>query len=85
MKKNKSIRHKIYHFLLYLTNNLPISKHEKEWDIAFFILEFFAGIGGMIYFIIKHEIGWCLVILIETCWSIDNLRTNRVENEEDRK
>jgi len=78
MKKNKKIlRKKIYHFLLYLTNNLPVSKHEEAWDIVFFLVAILSTIGGIVLFLIRKEPQWIPVILLEFCWLWDNIKFNR--------
>jgi len=72
--KNKN---KLYKFLLYVTNNEEKPRDEEVWDMIFFLIEFFATIGGCIFFIIKNQPEWMPVIIIEFCWAFDQLRHNR--------
>ena len=64
-------------WLLYLTNNLPQSKHEKEWDVFFFLVETIAMLGGVGMLIGFGEPQWAPVVVIEWAWAVDQLRHNR--------
>ena len=64
-------------FLLYITNNLPTSRHEERFDIAFFIINTIAlvvGIGVLIY---MNAVEWIAFLVIEYNWALDNIRHNR--------
>ena len=77
MKKNKTIWQWIYHFLLYLTNNLPISKHEIQWDIFFWCVNTLALITGIVVLTLKSQPEWIFFLIIEYCWAWDSLKVNR--------
>lgn len=62
---------------LYITNNEEVSRHEEGFDIAFFIINTFALIFGIIMFIKYHEAQWIPVLVIEYTWALDNMRHNR--------
>lgn len=64
-------------FLLYLTNNEEISRHETGFDIAFFIVNTIAVIGGSIYIASIGEWQWIPFLIIEYTWAIDTMRHNR--------
>lgn len=68
---------KLRNALLYVTNNEVVSRHEEEFDIAFFIINTIASIFGVIMFITHNEPQWIPVLVIEYCWALDNMRHNR--------
>ena len=64
-------------WLLYLTNNEETSRHEEEFDIAFFIINTIAGIVGVFLLWWLHEPQWIPFLVIEYMWAFDNMRHNR--------
>lgn len=64
-------------WLLYVTNNLADSKHEVEFDIAFFIINTIAVFAGSAFFIYTDEWQWIPFLVIEYTWAIDTMRHNR--------
>ncbi len=68
---------KIRKWLLYITNNEERSRHEEQFDIAFFIINTTAVIFGTIMFVIHGEPQWIPVLIIEYTWALDNMRHNR--------
>lgn len=64
-------------WLLYITNNESISRHETEFDIAFFIINTLAVFGGSIYIGYIGEWQWIPFLIIEYVWSVDTIRHNR--------
>lgn len=68
---------KIKKFLLYLTNNEPISRHEEQFDIAFFIINSIALIFGIYMLIVRDSPEWIAFLVIEYVWAFDNMRHNR--------
>ena len=68
---------KIWDWLLYITNNEKESRHEQNFDIAFFIINTFALLFGIVMFIIYDELQWIAVLIIEYTWAMDNMRHNR--------
>ena len=68
---------KIKKWLLYVTNNEKVSRHEEEFDIAFFIINTLASIIGAYLFIHYNEPQWIAVLVIEYTWALDNMRHNR--------
>ena len=64
-------------WLLYVTNNEQVSRHEEEFDIAFFIVNTVAVVLGTVYFIAYNEPQWIFVLIIEYTWALDNMRHNR--------
>jgi hypothetical protein len=68
---------KIKKWLLYITNNEEISRHEEEFDIAFFIINTIATIFGVYFFLTRGEPQWIAVLVIEYTWALDNMRHNR--------
>ena len=64
-------------WLLYMTNNEEVSRHEEAFDIIFFIVNTLAVILGTIFFIMNHEPQWVAVLVIEYTWALDNMRHNR--------
>ena len=64
-------------WLLYLTNNEELSRHEELFDIAFFVINTIAALIGIVLFIIYNEPQWIPVVIIEYTWAFDNLRHNR--------
>jgi hypothetical protein len=65
-------------FLLYVTNNEETSRHEEVFDIAFFIINTLALIGGVYLFIANNASEWIPVLVIEYTWAFDNMRNNRI-------
>ena len=68
---------KIWNWLLYITNNEETSRHERQFDIAFFIINTIALIFSVAMFIIYKEPQWISVVVIEYTWAFDNMRNNR--------
>ena len=68
---------KIWNWLLYITNNEKTSRHERQFDIAFFIINTIALIFSVAMFIIYKEPQWISVVVIEYTWAFDNMRNNR--------
>ena len=66
-----------YTFLKYITNNETTSKHELEFDIAFFIISTVALIVGIMLLFFRHTEEWIAFLVIEYIWSLDNMRHNR--------
>ncbi len=64
-------------WFLYVTNNLPSSRHEVEFDIAFFIVNTIAVMVGSLYFFYIQEWQWVPFLVIEYTWAIDTMRHNR--------
>lgn len=64
-------------WLLYVTNNEEVSRHEESFDIAFFIVNTIAVVLGIAMFIIHNEPQWIPVLIIEYTWALDNMRHNR--------
>jgi len=68
---------KLHRWLLYLTNNEEVSRHEEGFDIAFFVINTVAVIFGIVMFIKYNEPQWIPVLVIEYTWALDNMRHNR--------
>jgi hypothetical protein len=68
---------KLRNWLLYITNNEAVSRHEEGFDVAFFIINTIAVIFGIVIFIIHDEPQWIPVLVIEYTWALDNMRHNR--------
>ena len=68
---------KLWKWLLYLTNNEEVSRHEEIFDIIFFIVNTLALIFGIAMFILYKEPQWIPVVVIEYAWAFDNMRNNR--------
>ncbi len=64
-------------WLLYLTNNEEVSRHENEFDIAFFLINTLCVVGGGLYIAYIGEWVWLPFLVIEYAWAIDTLRHNR--------
>ncbi|QQG38295.1 MAG: hypothetical protein HYS26_01970 [Candidatus Kaiserbacteria bacterium] len=63
--------------LLYITNNEPESRHEPQWDIAFFVINTLAVVFGGMYLAYIGEWHWIPFLIIEYTWAIDTMRHNR--------
>ena len=68
---------KIWKWLLYITNNEEMSRHEELFDVAFFIINTAAVIFGTVMLIVYGEPQWIPVLVIEYTWALDNMRHNR--------
>lgn len=68
---------KLRDFFYYVTNNETRPRHEEEFDIAFFIVNTIALIGGGIYLAHVNEYEWIPFLIIEYTWAIDTMRHNR--------
>lgn len=68
---------KIWRWLLYITNNEETSRHEQQFDVAFFIINTLALFFGVAMFVIYKEPQWIPVVVIEYTWAFDNMRNNR--------
>jgi hypothetical protein len=64
-------------WLVYITNNEDVSRHEVGFDIAFFIINTVATIFGIVMFLHFNEPQWIPVVIIEYTWALDNIRHNR--------
>lgn len=64
-------------WLLYLTNNEEVSRHEELFDALFFVINTAALIFGIFMFILHHEPQWIPVLVIEYTWALDSMRHNR--------
>ena len=67
----------IKNFLLYVTNNENVSRHEQEFDIAFFIINTIVVFFGSIYLGYVGEWHWIPFLIIEYTWAVDTMRHNR--------
>ena len=67
----------IHTWLLYLTNNEEVSRHETHFDILFFLVNTLALVVGTVLFVIYEEPQWIPVLIIEYTWAFDNMRHNR--------
>jgi len=67
----------MHKWLLYMTNNEEVSRHEMGFDVAFFIINTIALIVGSVLFIKYSEPQWIAVLVIEYTWALDNMRHNR--------
>jgi hypothetical protein len=68
---------KIWKWLLYLTNNEDVSRHEQIFDVIFLLVNTLALIFGIYLFIRFKEPQWIAVLVIEYTWALDNMRHNR--------
>ena len=64
-------------WFLYITNNEEVSRHEEEFDIAFFIINTLAVILGSVYVAYIRQWEWIPFLIIEYTWAIDTMRHNR--------
>ena len=60
-----------------MTNNEDRTRHETEFDIAFFLINTFAVVAGGIYLAHIDEWQWIPFLVIEYTWAIDTMRHNR--------
>ncbi len=67
----------MHKWLLYMTNNEEVSRHEMGFDVAFFIINTIALVAGSALFLIYSEPQWIAVLVIEYTWALDNMRHNR--------
>ncbi|MFA5987055.1 MAG: hypothetical protein WC797_00160 [Candidatus Paceibacterota bacterium] len=67
----------IKNWLLYITNNEQVSRHEQAFDIAFFIINTIAIIAGIFLLLSYDEPHWIPFLVIEYTWALDNMRHNR--------
>jgi hypothetical protein len=67
----------IWKWLLYLTNNEDVSRHEQIFDVIFLLVNTLALIFGIYLFIHYKEPQWIAVLVIEYTWALDNMRHNR--------
>ena len=68
---------KLKAWLLYITNNEKVSRHEEVFDVIFFIVNTVAVIFGIAMFIYRGDPEWIPVLIIEYTWAFDNMRNNR--------
>lgn len=68
---------KFREFLLYITNNEKNSRHETEFDIAFFVINTTALILGSWYLAHIGQWEWIAFLVIEYTWAMDTMRNNR--------
>lgn len=64
-------------WLLYVTNNEEVSRHEEFFDVIFFIINTAAIVLGVVLLIKYNEPQWIPVLVIEYTWALDNMRHNR--------
>ncbi|HTR18784.1 MAG TPA: hypothetical protein VMH91_02270 [Candidatus Paceibacterota bacterium] len=64
-------------WLLYVTNNEEVSRHEVGFDIGFFIVNTIAAVVGSVLFIVNNEAQWVPILVIEYIWALDTIRHNR--------
>ncbi len=64
-------------FLLYITNNEEMPRHEPQFDIAFFVINTVALVVGCVLLSVSGEIAWIPFLIIEYTWALDNMRHNR--------
>ena len=64
-------------WLLYITNNEDDPLHEKEFDVAFFLINTVALIVGSYLLIEKDMAEWIAFLVIEYTWAVDTMRHNR--------
>ena len=64
-------------WLLYVTNNEEVSRHEELFDTIFFIVNTIALFFGSAMFIIYGEAQWISILVIEYTWALDSMRHNR--------
>jgi len=67
----------MHKWLLYMTNNEEVSRHEMGFDVAFFIINTMALVVGSFLFLTYSEPQWIAVLIIEYTWALDNMRHNR--------
>jgi len=67
----------IKNWLLYITNNEDVSRHEEWFDIAFFITNTLAVTIGSVYTAYIGQWEWIPFLIIEYTWAIDTMRHNR--------
>ncbi|HEY4526327.1 MAG TPA: hypothetical protein VJK53_00520 [Candidatus Paceibacterota bacterium] len=67
----------MHKWLLYMTNNEQVSRHEMGFDVAFFIINTIALVVGSFLFLKYSEPQWIAVLVIEYTWALDNMRHNR--------
>ncbi|HEY4521448.1 MAG TPA: hypothetical protein VJL57_03570 [Candidatus Paceibacterota bacterium] len=67
----------MHKWLLYMTNNEEVSRHEMGFDVAFFIINTMALVVGSFLFLKYSEPQWIAVLIIEYTWALDNMRHNR--------
>jgi hypothetical protein len=70
-------------FFLYVTNNETVSRHEEEFDIAFFIINTLAVLLGGAYLWYISQWEWIPFLIIEYTWAIDTMRHNRPKQHDD--
>lgn len=64
-------------WLLYITNNEEVSRHEEVFDIGFFIVNTIALVFGSIYLLYIGQWEWIAFLVIEYTWAMDTMRHNR--------
>lgn len=67
----------IKRWLLYITNNEEVSRHEEKFDIAFFLVNTVVVVAGSMYLAYIGEWQWIPFLIIEYTWAIDTMRHNR--------
>lgn len=67
----------LHEWLLYLTNNEAVSRHENQFDIGFFIINTVCVVLGSIYIGYIGEWQWIPFLIIEYVWAVDTIRHNR--------
>jgi hypothetical protein len=74
MKQTKNI---IIKWLLWVTNNENNPKHEKEFDMVFFVVNTIAIVVGAFWLVKTNTTEWLAFLIIEYTWALDNMRHNR--------
>lgn len=64
-------------WLLYITNNEEVSRHEQSFDMAFFIVNTVAVALGSVLLAVYDEPQWIPFLIIEYTWALDSMRHNR--------
>lgn len=67
----------IKRWLLYITNNEEVTRHEKGFDIAFFVINTIALIVGSYILFDRGMTEWIAFLVIEYTWAVDTMRHNR--------
>ena len=76
-KKTNRFTEAVYSWLLWATNNDSAARLEREFDIAFFIVNTLALLLGSGFLVYIQEYAWIAFLVIEYIWAWDNMRHNR--------
>jgi hypothetical protein len=72
-----SKKSKLYHWLLYLTNNETTSKDEVKFDIIFFIGMVLTIVVGIPLLMYEGEYGFAIISILWFLEAWDTMRHNR--------